>query len=240
MDSPQISVIVAAYNCEAYIQSCVRSITTQSFKSFELIICEDGSSDRTWKILNDLAQDDPRIRLLQNPENRGLPSSLNACIEASRGNYIARLDADDVALPDRLEVQYRLMTSDSGLVLTGSNVLHVDPHQKTLGRSEVLLRDGDLRAQSFFQNPFVHPTAMFRRDVVLREALRYRPAFETTQDWDLWIRLMQFGRIANIPNILVHQMVHDASISKTKRALQVENSINLQMEQSQKSLGTAY
>jgi len=240
VDNPQISVIIAAYNCEAYIQSCVHSVTEQSFTDFELIVCDDGSTDRTSPILHALAQDDSRIRLIQNGENQGLPSSLNKCIEASRGTYLARLDADDAALPNRLKIQHQRMSSNPGLVLTGSNVLHVGADRKTIGRSDVLLHDSDLRAQCFFQNPFVHPTVMVRRDVVMKEGLRYRLAFQTTQDWDLWIRLMNFGRIENVPDVLVHQTIHDASISKNKRALQVENSIKLQMEQATRSLSTVF
>ena len=233
MARPAISVLISVHNGAEFIERCIDSLSRQTFDDFEIVVCNDGSTDSTAEFLENLRPREPRLRTIGNATRRGLAFSLNRCIEAARAPLFARLDADDVSLPHRLERQQAALASDADLVLLGSNVMYVDPIGSPLQASSLPTDDATIRAQSYFCNPFAHPTVIMRRDCLDKAGLRYDPMFETTQDWELWLRVMQCGKVGNLRDILVHQTIHRHSISKTRRGLQLRNSILLQRRQTE-------
>lgn len=196
---PRLSVIMGVYNIAglSIFPEAIQSIQSQSLGDLELIICDDGSADRTWEILMATAKQDHRIRLLRSGRNEGLAAALNRCIAAARGTYIARQDADDISDLSRLEKQSRFLNSHPEIQFVGSD-------------TELFDQNGIWRVRQFpayphredflFTMPFVHGALMFRREALLRGG-GYRVARETrrTEDYDLLMRMYAGGmRGANI------------------------------------------
>lgn len=197
--TPRISVIMGAYNIADLVifPQAIQSIRLQSLGDLELIICDDGSTDRTWEILKMIAKQDNRIRLLRSGRNEGLAAALNRCIAAARGRYIARQDADDISDLSRLEKQSRFLDAHMEIQFVGSDTELFDQNGVwRLRRFPVCPHPEDF----LFTMPFVHGALMFRREALLR-AGGYRVARETrrTEDYDLLMRMYADGmRGANI------------------------------------------
>ena len=210
--NPAISVILPVYNTEAYVREAVESILAQTFTDFELIIINDGSTDGSGAILRELAARDTRIVLVERP-NGGLISALNDGLEMARADLIARMDADDVAMPERFALQHARMVQEPELAVLGSffNIIDKDgsiirlyddlPVTPTEARSAV---GGFLVA---------HPAVMMRRNAVLK-AGGYRKAFCHAEDYELWLRMSDLGyAIANLPRPLLNWREHGDNVS---------------------------
>jgi glycosyltransferase involved in cell wall biosynthesis len=182
------------HNSAEYLRESVQSILEQSFTNFEFLIADDGSTDATRHILAEF--DDPRIRVLTSEENVGVPATLNALLDAAKGKFLARMDADDISLPERLRIQTEFMESHPdvgvcGMWCIGFGAQHArnffPPHT-----------DADLRFEMFFDNVIPHPSVMMRSDVLRDHALRYDPSFRGAEDYELWARAAEFTRFAVI------------------------------------------
>lgn len=214
-----ISAVLPVYNGEAYVREAVESILAQTFTDFELIVINDGSTDGSGVILQELAARDPRIVLVERA-NGGLVSALNEGIERARAELIARMDADDVAMPERFALQHARMEAEPGLGLLGSFIRIMD---KT-GR---IIRQGDYPVSTaetarFLERgcPVAHPTVMMRREAVLK-AGGYRKLFSHCEDYDLWLRISELGYgIANLPQPLLNYRMHGANVSAVHREVQ--------------------
>ena len=201
---------MSAFNGDAFLAEAVESILAQTVTDFEFIIIDDGSTDKTPEILSMYAKRDARVRVFQQ-ENRGRAESLNRGIELSRSRYIARMDADDIALPDRLNEQVNFLVHhpEVGLLggayelVTGSGRLRTvrppldDPHIRTL-----MLRF----------NPICHPTVMMRKDLVLASG-GYRKALLDADDYDLWLRIGERSRLANLDKVVLQYRLHPRQVS---------------------------
>lgn len=201
---PRVSVISGAYNiCGCYsFNESIKSILTQTYEDFEFIICEDGSSDSTWELLSEFAKSDPRIKLLRNEKNLGLAASLNKCIEASAGEYIARHDCDDYAAPDRIEKQVAYLDAHPDIALLGTFAYLFDENG-VWGQMEF---PTEITKRDFlFCSPHQHGSVVFRKDVLLKAGC-YRVAKETrrTEDYDLFMRIHTFAKSANLPEFLYY------------------------------------
>ncbi len=201
---PQLSIISGAYNisgCYSFRKS-IESVLDQTFSDFEFIICEDGSHDNSWELLNEYAQKDSRIKLLRNEKNLGLAASLNRCIEVSVGQFIARHDCDDYNAPERFAKQISFLNSHPDVSLVGTAVILFDENGewgKMNFPKSVSNRD------FLFRSPFQHGSVMFRRDALL-EAGCYRVAKETrrAEDYDLFMTMQTFCKAANLPEYLYY------------------------------------
>ncbi len=208
---PQISIIMPVYNGELYLEKSLNSIKNQTFSDFEFLIIDDGSTDRTPEILKKYASCDSRIRIL-NQNHQGIVKALNLGIEESRGLFIARMDADDIALPDRLEKQYNKINSSPDIVALGTSITMIDPGSRKLRNCfsatenqeivELLIRGKG--------SAIVHPTALFRKDA-LQKIGGYREKYKHVEDLDLYIRLSEVGQLANLGEILLHYRLHEQS-----------------------------
>ncbi|MGV4793001.1 glycosyltransferase [Rhizobium sp. F40D2] len=217
--TPAISVVLPVYNGEAFLREAVESILEQTFTDFELIIINDGSTDGSGPLSRELATLDRRIVLVERP-NDGLVSALNEGISRARSNLIARMDADDVAMPERLELQYARMQAEPQLGVLGSFTRLMDKTGSIIRLSDYPVTE--LEAARFLERgcPIAHPTAMMRREVVLA-AGGYRKAFSHCEDYDLWLRVNELGYgIANLPKPLLNYRMHGGNVSAVHREAQ--------------------
>lgn len=195
---PAISVLMTAYNAEAMVGRAIESILSQDFEDFEFIIVNDGSEDGTLGVIESYASSDSRIRVLDQA-NMGLVGALNRGLREARGEFIARIDADDIALSHRLGVQHDLMSGSEDIVLVGG----ISSIHSGRGVNFSCFYDEDkLRKVMFFREPFIHSVAMYRRDVALGLG-GYDERFFLAEDFDFWIRMSRFGRVLMVPDILV-------------------------------------
>lgn len=214
---PRLSVIMGVYNIEALavFQNAMSSVLSQSMADFELIMCDDGSTDRTWLLLQSLAERDERIRLLKNQSNLGLAATLNRCLACARGELIARQDADDISDMNRFQKQIAFLDEHPEIGFVGSNVTLWD---ETGTWGERVFPGYPQQRDFLFTQPFVHGALMFRRSAL--EAVHgYRVAKETrrTEDYDMLMRMYAAGiRGANLTEKL-YAFLEDREAQKRRR-----------------------
>lgn len=232
MHSPRVSVIMPVYNGEKYLKKAIEGILSQTFKDFELIIINDGSNDKTLEIIKSYA--DSRIRLISQ-ENKGIIYSLNRGIAESRGKYIARMDADDISLPERLEKQREFLENNPEYGIIGSTYFIMNQDGAITGVQPVLLYDEDLKNEIIFQTVFGHGTVMMRKNII-NWLGGYSDSKNSlhVEDYELWIRIAQKTKIANLPDILYIWRVNPEGISRSKEATQRINAKNIKNSQLRK------
>jgi len=205
-----ISVVMSTYNDEAYIGEAIQSILSQSHHDFELIIIDDGSSDKTLDIIKKYAEIDSRIRAITR-ENQGLSKSLNEGYRLARGNWIARMDADDISHPNRLEKQLALIQSRSADVC-GTWIELFGAQQRT---KRYFTEDNLIKTELLFGSPIGHATVLMRAS--LAKSLQYDPSFEHAEDYDYFERAAKAGwKFTNIPEILYRYRFHQKQTSSAK------------------------
>lgn len=219
MDTPAISVVMSVYNGEVYLAEAVESILAQTFRDFEFIIIDDGSKDRTGLMLAEYARRDERVRVVAQ-ENRGRAESLNRGIEMARAELIARMDADDVALPERLAQQWEFLQAHPEVGLLGTAVENIGPGGEKLGTYVPVTEDGDLRQIMLQWCPFRHPTILMRKEIALK-AGGYRKALRDADDYDLWLRMAERARMANLPEPLLCYRFHPDQASMSNMVHQM-------------------
>ena len=214
---PIVTVLLPVYNGERYLREAVESILAQTLEAFELLIVDDGSTDGSVEICRSFT--DPRIRVIRHEKNSGLVSALNDGIDQITTKYVARMDADDVSLPDRLARQVAFLESRPDIVACGSWA-----RELVDGRLRAVMRrpTGDyLRQIAWRPVPIFHPTACLRTEVL--QELGYRPDSIHAEDYNLWLRLCRNHRIDNVPAVLLHYRIHQGSVSHVYRAMQRSN-----------------
>jgi len=215
--SPAISVVMPTYNANRFVSAAVESILAQSFEDFEFIIVDDCSTDGSNKTLRSYAERDSRIRVLTNPQNLDFVRSRNLGIAAARGEFIANMDSDDVALPARLAEQYAFMKANPRVGVCGAAVIVIDENDRELGVRRYRADDRDLRARLFLFNPVAQPVTMIRRSV-LDETGPYNPDHILADDLDLWFRIGVRYRLANLQAPLLKYRVHRGSATGRRLA----------------------
>lgn len=211
--TPKISVIMSVYNAADYLKAAIDSILGQTYRDFEFLIVNDGSTDASLKIIK--SYDDPRIVLISR-NNKGLTASLNEAIGKARGEYIARQDADDVSALNRFEVEVRYLEKHAGVGLVGSNYIHIDEHGKQTGaRTHVFTHPNDVKACLVLCNQYGHGSIMMRRALFKKTGL-YDKKVGHAEDYDLWIRLSRVAGVANIEQPLYYYRNLSTSVSHSK------------------------
>ena len=214
-----VSIIFPCYNAACFIETAIRSILNQTFEDFELIIIDDASYDNTIEIIKKF--NDDRIMLIQKPENTGYTNSLNYGLKISKGEYIARMDADDISLPTRLEKQVNLLKNNPEIILCGSwyQILNTKDIIKLPETHEEI-------GIAFLEwNPMAHSSVMFRRNVIIKNNLHYDTSMEPSEDYDLWVKLYNYGKIHNIPEVLLQYRQHGEQVSVKKNEKQKRNAL---------------
>ena len=224
--SPLVSVVCAVHNALPYLPEAMQSILSQTFSDLELIIVDDASTDGTVDYVKSL--DNPRVRLIRR-EKSNLSEALNAGIADARADLIARIDGDDIALPHRIENQYRFMTENPEDVLVGCQMDRIDEQGKPHTGEWAMplgfpIGDAAIRSSLFFQCVFLHPGVMYRTSA-FQSLGGYNPHYSdgssAAEDYDLWTRLSREGSIHNLNDTLMKYRVHSKSISSTRWAVQI-------------------
>jgi len=217
---PLVSVLLPVFNGEEYIEQTIRSILNQSYSNFELIIINDCSIDQTENIVQSF--DDDRIRYYKHAENLRLIATLNEGLELSRGKYIARIDADDIAHCERLKKQVEFLEQNQEYVLVGTNVGLIKHNLITDEVIKYYAENNDLRFAMCFYCPFIHPSIMMRNSVIQSNNLKFNKEFLHAEDYDFWTRLSKYGMIANLDCVLTYYRIHENQISARFKNHQLE------------------
>lgn len=221
------------FNCEKYIDEAIQSILDQTFQNFELLIIDDGSTDTTaYKIST---YKDSRIRSIRFDSNEGLINALNYGLSQAKGKYIARMDADDISHPKRLESQVNFLEVHSEHVLCGMSVQILPTCQKKFP----LFSDNEIRAGFLFSNVFYHSSVMFRSKVIFDHNLRYNLNYLGCEDYQLWIELGNYGKFSNLREIGLTYRIHDGQVTQNK-SLGIDARLNLIRENYLKSIKIVY
>jgi len=213
---PTVSVLMAVYNGLPHLREAVASVLAQTMAAFEFIIVDDGSTDGTTDLLAEFVAADDRVRVLTNERNLGLTASLNVGLRAARASLIARQDADDVSLPDRLGAQVAFMGAHPEVVLVGTAATVIDGAGRRVQEMALPLSDAAIRWHMLLKNAFCHTSAMFRRELDGHPVL-YDESFQYAQDYELWSRLQHCGHLRNMPEALVKLRRHAVGITATQR-----------------------
>ena len=211
---PRISVVMPVYNGSAFLREAVDSILRQRYKDFELIIIDDGSVDETPEMLRAFSRRDPRVRVLRHARNMGLGCSLREGVEEARAEWVARMDADDIAHPDRLARQFAAVREDRTIDILGTQAVEIDYTGRPLRVRSVPLKHDAIRSLLPWVNPMIHPTVLFRRRAIL-EVGSYDCNLPNVEDYDLWYRCAAGGlRFANLPDILLGYRISQSTFGK--------------------------
>ena len=210
--NPKVSVLMTVYNGEKFLRESIESILCQTFDDFEFIIIDDGSTDASPNIMASFS--DPRLVFVQQ-ENIGQTKSLNKGLHLARGEYVARQDADDISLPDRFEKQAAYLDAHPEVVVVGGSVIRVDEQGNALRRLVFPQTHRKVRKRLRQGiNPLVHTTVMFRRREIVSLG-GYNEHFPVIQDCELWFRVSECFRLANLPDVLCYYRFHPKSLSSS-------------------------
>lgn len=211
-DAPLVSVVMAVRDGSAHVREAIESILEQTLEDLELIVVDDGSRDPTPDIVAELERQDGRVRLLREAP-RGVSAARNRGGRDVRSRFLAVMDADDVALPTRLELQVEYLESHDDVVAVGGAAIFVDDEGVELGIQFYPEADAEItKLLQAGQSPAIHPAACMRT-AAFKASSGYRPAFELAQDFDLWLRMAEHGRIANIPQVVLRYRTHTGQLS---------------------------
>ena len=208
---PRVSVVMAVRDGGPYLEQAVDSILAQTFTDFEFVIIDDGSTDATLEMLQRYQEADRRVRV-HHQEHAGLTASLNRACGRARGAYLARMDADDVAFPARLERQVEFLDRHPPVALVGSAVVRIDEQGREIKRSDCPTSHAEIVRALAEYNCFTHPTVMLRKDM-LEAVGGYREAYRQAQDYDLWLRLAERHELANLADPLLYYRVYADQVS---------------------------
>ena len=212
MEKPNITVLMPVHNGEAFVSEAVESIFRQTFYDFEMLIIDDGSTDQTPSILSKLAAKDSRVRVEGGRARLGFSGALNLGFDLARGAYVARMDADDIALPNRLAIQREYLESHPDVGLCGGLVKTFGLREGTFHKPPIFWEE--TLCCALFDNPFAHPTIMLRRHLIEKYHLRFDPCYCPADDYELWSRCLRLFRCVNLEHVLLHYRVHDQSLTQ--------------------------
>lgn len=211
---PFISVLLCVYNGEKYVTAAIDSILAQTYSNFEFVIVNDGSSDRTFEILEEVAKKDSRVRVVHQ-KNSGLTRALNTGLALCRGQWIARQDDDDISLPQRLEKQVQYVTAheDVGLLGTACDVIDVDGNILSMQEIPLFTKHHELCRELQCRNPFIHTSVMYKRELI-QKCGGYSEDYPAAEDYECWIRMSKMTQLSQLSEKLVQRRISPQMICK--------------------------
>lgn len=230
-----VSVIMSNYNTpEEYLRSAIESILNQTYINFEFIITDDCSTDNSLSIIE--SYKDKRIKILRNEENLGITKSLNKCLDVAKGEFVARMDGDDISLPERFEKQVEFLQSHPDHIVCGTGVELIGDWQTRHSNKHICRTIPDkesFRIHLLFGNypNIVHPTAMFNRNLLIKYNISYNENYRLAQDYRMWVSCSEVAECANIPETLLNYRIHGKAVSSDKKELQKNTAIRIMQEQ---------
>ena len=221
MEEPLISVVMPIYNAGPYLIDALASLLEQTFSRWEMLCVNDGSTDESPHILNWFASQDSRIRVLHQP-NQGIVAALNLGCKQATAPWIGRMDADDVAFPDRLEKQFAYVEKHPQCVALGGAILEMDSNSRPLGIQTLPTEhDAIVKRLMTRRTGLFHPTTLIQREA-FRKVGGYRLEYQWIEDHDLWLRLANVGLLANLQETLLCYRLHASSVCWKRRKIQSE------------------
>ncbi len=208
--SPLVTVLMPIHDGEAFVAGAIESILGQTFRDFEFLIIDDESTDKSIEII--ASYDDPRIRLVRNEERLRLIRTLNRGLELARGKYVARMDADDVSLPERLERQVAFMEANPAVGACGTWAVTIGDVDGAVWRYPEGAEG--IRCRLLFDSAISHPTVCMRRDAFARHRLQFDEAYPHAEDYELWSRASEAFPLANLASVLLRYRTHAGSVSR--------------------------
>lgn len=212
-----ISVLFPVYNTEKYLEESLFSLLTQTHKNIEVIAVNDGSSDNSLQLLNEIAAKDNRVRVIDQ-NNKGLVKTLNYAASIAKGQYIARMDSDDLSLPHRFEEQIKVLEANPEVILVAGTFEVIDDDGEFIYREIVPAEDDDIKRAMYARNPIAHGSVMFRKDA-FNKVGGYSEHCGPTEDYELWSRMASHGKFAGIEGTVFRWRVNPKGITRTKEAL---------------------
>ncbi len=225
--SPLVSVVMPVYNGVRFVQEAVSSILQQTFCDFELLIIDDCSTDGSFPLLKEIARNDQRIRLFHNNRNLGISKTRNKGIQLSRGKYIAVLDCDDIAMPDRLEKQVSFLEDHPHFGLITGNLIIIDENSREIGHRRYPSEDEAIRRVMLRYNPFAQPASMYRRSLCDSVGM-YREDMTSCADYDLFLRFAAVAKVANLPEYLIKYRISSTQVKHRHLKLNIKLTIETQ------------
>jgi len=227
--STPISVLMPVFNAEKYLREAIESILNQTFTDFEFIIINDGSTDGSKDVI--LSYSDPRIKYVENETNLGLIQTLNNGIHLCRGQYIARMDADDISMPNRLKSQYHFMERHPEVGVCGTWAKVIDANNTVKDKIVNQTRPVFVSIHLLFSVPLVHPSCFIRTTLLQKHP--YHPV-SAAEDYDLWCCLNDLTQIANIPTFLLYYRWHESNVSNEQKLIQEDSKKQIIRQELQK------
>ena len=220
---PKISVIMPNYNAWKYISEAIQSVLNQTFGDFEFIIIDDCSTDNSWEIIQEFAKKDSRIIALRNAKNLTVCRTANRALDMVRGEFIARLDSDDVALPERFSQQLDFLEKNPEYILCGSNFQFIDQDGKVGKIWQLPETNAEIQNSFLIKNPIAQSAVMIRASML--GALRYDENFEVAEDLEFWMRLGTLYKMYNLQKILVQYRIHGKNSVLIKQKQMIKNTL---------------
>jgi len=212
LQQPKISVVMSVYNGEKYLREAIDSILNQTFGDFEFIIVDDGSTDKTAEIIDEYAKKDLRVKIIKNKNNIGLTKSLNKAIQETKGEYIARMDADDISSPERFDEQLTFIENHPEIGAVGCWYYLIDKNNKLIKKVRPPVKFYKIKKAILNSTPIIHPAAMIRK-ISLEKINYYDESFKYAQDRDLLFRILNFYQLGVVPKYLLKYRYTKQSIS---------------------------
>jgi glycosyltransferase involved in cell wall biosynthesis len=210
----KITVLMPAFNAEHHIAAAIESVLSQTFTQFELLIINDGSTDRTVQIIQSF--NDPRIRV-HSQENTGIAAALNKGLQLANADIIARFDADDFCYPTRLEKQFNFLTVNTDHIIVGCSAAYTDMNEEyVFTYSPPGTTDHEIQRLKFSECPFIHSGVMFRKQAIV-DAGGYNIHAHTFEDHLLWVKLLEHGKGHNLPDVLIRVRLHPGSMTMDEK-----------------------
>ncbi len=223
MEKKLVSVIIPCYNAEKYIEMAIRSIMNQTYKNLEILIIDDCSGDDTFSILKRLAAEDPRIKLEKNEKNSKIVITLNKLIAKANGEYIARMDADDISAPTRIEKQVEFLENNTEYGICGTNAWRIDYNNRIIGKSLLPENSEDIKIVNDYFCVFYHPTIMIR--TTLYKSNLYKDEFLYAEDLELWQRLLKITKGKNLTERLFYYRILNTSASSASKSGKIQRQL---------------
>lgn len=217
-NQPLVSIVMATFNEPVnYVKESVESICHQTYSHLELLICDDSTRQETIAAIDEMAKADSRVIVIRKKERMGFVNALNTGLERAKGEFIARMDADDIALPDRIEKQVRFANSNPTVDLFGGHVYIINEKGDIISRRRYKTTPKAFERMFIYRNPLAHPTIMFRRKIV-DDGFRYDPNFKKAEDLNLYLHLYKNGyKLSNVNEFLLKYRVLTNQQRKRKR-----------------------
>lgn len=220
-----LSVILPVFNSETFVKEAIRSVLEQTFSDFELIVIDDGSTDKSGEIV--LGFDDPRIVYLRNENNRGLVFSLNWGLKSAKGDYIARMDADDICHPERFQKQILSLKQNPSIGLCACKAALIDSNGQRIDKVFFSKINAPIPWEILWHNPIVHPSVMFRKKILNGEREWYRLEEYPAEDYGFWCRLVAHNKMLILDEKLLYYRISPSGIFHSNQKVIFEKSVSI-------------